>query len=365
MVTVGDIMTKKVISLTSEDLVSTAISKMSHIGVHHIPVTEDGKYKGMIDYNLLFRRGTIAVSTKIKTIMERTPSIPPTMGIPEATRIMLDAGLTALAVTQKDVLKGIVTATDIVHSIDSIPEVGELSAGDIMSLEPITVKENDELEEASRKMKEIDEATIPVVDEKGKVTGMINVNDISRLLLKDGGRMRQGEYYRNKSKPLVKDVMMAPLTVKEDGKVSKCIGSMIKSETRVCTVVDKDMFPKGIISNSDILQEVIKGAESESVLVNLSGIRFEDPEVYETIYSLIEKSVKSIAKLKRMKPISINLHIEYYKQGGSEKKYSVRGKMTTESRTLFTHTWDWNIFRSVKELMHQFEIMAGKSKTKR
>lgn len=365
MVIVGDIMTKNVITLSTEDLVSTAISKMSDHGVHHIPVLEDGKYKGMIDYNLLFKRGFIAVTTKIKTIMERTPSISSDAEIPDAARLMLDIGQSALPVTQKGILKGIVTSTDIVHSVNSIPEVANLLASDVMSGDPITVSENDELGEATRKMRDLDEPTIPVVNERGKITGMINVNDISKLLLKEGGRMRQGEYYRKKAKSLVKDVMIPPFTIESGGKISKCIIAMIKSDARVCTVVDENMTPKGIISHSDILQEIVKGSPSESVLVNLSGVRFDDPEIYDKVYSIIEKSVKSIAKFKRMKPVLVNIHIEEYKQHGGGNKYSVRGKMITESKTFFSRTWDWNIFKSVKELMSQFENMAEKTKVKR
>jgi predicted transcriptional regulator len=365
MVTVGDIMTKNVITLSTEDLVSTAISKMSDHRVHHIPVLENGKYVGMIDYNLLFKRSSLSVTTKIRTIMEKTPSVSPGLDVSEAARIMIDTGQRALPVAERGKLKGIVTSTDIVHSVNSISQVAELTASDIMSGDPITVKEDDELDEAAKKMKDLDEITIPVTDKNGKVTGMININDISRLLLKEGGRMHQGQYYRNRSKPLVKDVMVPALTIMPDAKISSCMEGMIKSDARVCTVVDKNSIPQGIISHSDIMQEIVKGSSVESVLVNLSGVRFDDPEIYENIYSIIQKSVKTIARFRRMKPLLVNIHIEEYKQQGGEQKYSVRGKMITESKTLFTRAWDWNIFKAVKDLMTQFENMTEKTKIRR
>ena len=363
MVSVGEIMTTKLITLTTEDFISIAIAKMSDNKVHHIPVVDGkGEYVGMLDYNLLYKRESIPVTTKVKTVMERTTSISADASVTEAARLMIDSGLKALPVTEKNKIKGIVTSTDIVHSINSIPEVANRLASDIMSGEPITVTEDDDLVEALRKMRDIDETSIPVVNDEGRVTGMVNINDISKELWRERGRMRQGEYYRNKARPSVKDVMVAPLVTNPNKKLSSCMKDLIDSEARVCTVVDENMMPEGVISQGDILGEIVKGFTGGSVLVNLSGARFDDPEVYDKLYSIIEKSAKSIAKFKRMKPMLINVHIEEYNQTGKEIKYSIRGKMVTESKTFFTRSWDWNIFRAVKELMGQFEKMVQKNK---
>ncbi len=364
MVSVGEIMTTKVITLTTDDLISTAIAKMSDNKMHHIPIVDGkGEYVGMLDYNLLYKRESIPVTTKIKTVMERTPSISSDLSLADAARLMLDSGLKALPVLEKNKVKGIVTSTDIVNSINSIPEVADLRAADIMSGDPITVSEDDDLLDALKKMRDIDEASIPVVNKDGKITGMVNINDISKELWRERGKMHQGEYYRNKSKPSVKDVMVSPLTIEPDKSISSCMREMADSEARICAVVDENMAPEGIISQSDILGEIVKGSSGRSVLVNLSGARFDDPEVYDKIYSLIEKSAKSIAKLKRMRPMLINIHIEEYSQTGKETKYSIRGKMVTESKTFFSRTWDWNVFRAVKQLMEQFETMVRKNKT--
>lgn len=366
MVAVKEIMTTKVISLSTEDFISTAIAKMSDHGMHHILVVDDGgKYVGMMDYNLLFKRGSIPVTTKVKTVMERTTSISENSSIIEAARVMLDSGVRALPVIEKNVIKGIVTSTDIVHAVNSIPEVSNSVAGDIMSGEPITVSEDDELSGALRKMREIDEMSIPVVNKAGKLTGMVNINDISKELWRERGRMRQGEYYRNKGNVRVKDVMVAPSLIKPDKKLSSCMDEMMKTDARICTVVDENMIPEGIISQIDILGEIVKGSSTKSVLVNISGAKFEDPDIYNRIYMIIEKAANAIARFKRMKPMLINIHIEEYNQKGKEIKYSIRGKMITESKTFYTRAWDWNIFSAVKDLMSQFEKMAHKDKDHR
>ncbi len=363
MVSVGEIMTTKVITLTTEDFISTAIAKMSDNKMHHIPIVDSkNDYVGMLDYNLLYKRESIPVTTKVKTVMERTPSIDSEASVADAARLMIDSGLKALPVLEKNKIKGIVTTTDIVNSVNSIPEVANLLASEIMSGDPITVSENDDLLEALRKMRDIDETSIPVVDKDGRISGIVNINDISKELWRERGKMRQGEYYRNKVKPSVKDVMVSPVMIRPDKTISSCMEVMIVSEARVCTVVDENMIPEGIISQSDILGEIVKSSTGQTVLVNLSGARFDDPEVYDKLYSVIEKSAKSIARFKRMRPMLINIHIEEYNQTGKETKYSIRGKMITESKTFFSRSWDWNVFRAVKELMSQFEKMVQKNK---
>ncbi len=364
MVSVGEIMTTKVIALTTEDFISSAIAKMSDNKMHHIPILDGkGDYVGMLDYNLLYKRESIPVTTKIKTIMERTPSITSNASIADAARVMVDSGLKALPVLDKKKIIGIVTSTDIVHSVNSIPEVANMLASDIMSGDPITVTEEDTLMEAVRKMREINETSIPVVDKEGRVTGLVNINDISKELWKERGRMRQGQYYRNQIVPSVKDVMVSPLVIHPDKSLSTCMNNMIDTEARICTVVNEDMIPEGIISQGDILSEIVKGSADKTVLVNLSGAKFEDPEVYDRLYSIIEKGAKSVARFRRMRPMLINVHVEEYNQTGKETKYSIRGKMVTESKTFFSRSWDWNIFKAVKQLMDQFESMVRKNKT--
>ncbi|MEM0127928.1 MAG: CBS domain-containing protein [Thermoplasmatales archaeon] len=363
MVFVKDIMTTKIVSVNADDTISTAISKMSDRNFHHLPVVDsDGKYVGMVEYNLLYKRESVPVTTKVKTLMIRTPTISSDASISDAARQMLDSGIRALPVMKGEKLAGIVTAADIVKAASELEDVSSQKSSDIMSGDPITVTENDILSEALKKMREIDETSIPVINGSGKLVGMVNINDVSKALWKEKGRMRQGHYYRNEADVQVKDAMDPPLYVTPDSSVKTCIERMVESGHSVCVIADESLNPQGIISQNDILSEIARGSKEESVLVNLSGARFEDPEVYNNIYSIIEKSAKSIAKLKRMRPLLINVHIEEYNQQGKEIKYSVRGKMVTESKTFFSRSWEWNLYGAVKNLMDQLEKMVRKEK---
>ncbi len=365
MATVDEIMTKNVISISPDEPISKAISKMTENKIHHLPVVKEGKYLGMIDFDSFLRRSAIVLNTKVMNVMEKVPTITRKTEIAEAAKLMIDNGIRVIPVVENDQLKGIVTTSDIIYSSASMPDILDLSVEEIMSGDPITVNEDDSVEKAVEKMKEIDEVTIPVTDSRGRISGNVNLDEISKQIWREKEKMHQGEYYRNEASVRVKDVMSPPVTAKSSSKIADCINKMKEMGTRVCTVVNEDNKPVGIISHKDILDEIVKKLPRESVLVNLSGVKFEDPEIYDKIYDIIEKTAKNVAKVKRMKPMLINLHIERYNDQGGEIKYSVRGKMITESKTFYARAWEWNLFKAVKELMNEFEKMVEKAKEMR
>ena len=362
MATVEDIMTKNVITVGPDETISKAISKMNENEIHHLPLAEDGKYIGMIDFNLLLKRSSLSGNSKVRYVIERTPVLERGTEIGEAARTILDTGLRALPVVEKDKLLGIVTTTDIVYSISGMKELANKRAEDVMSGDPITVDESDTIDNAIRIMREIEESSIPVVDGKGKIKGTLRISDISTQLWREKERMHRREYFRNVGTVKVKDVLGPPVVVKPEDTLLKCVDAMKKGLSSVCAIADGASKPIGVISHMDLLDEIVRSYPQEGVLVNLSGVKFEDPQIYDRIFELVEKYAKNIAKIKKLKPVLINLHIEQYKQKAGEIKYSIRGKMVTKSKTFYARAWEWSLYKAVRDLMEEFEKMVTKSK---
>ncbi|NJE43014.1 HPP family protein [Thermococcus sp. GR6] len=102
----------------------------------------------------------------------------------------------AVVVDDEDRLIGFVTMKDILHFFDpprrhSIVGFGLLKrysmtratkVEDIMVTKPITINVNDDLGHAIRLMIETGKHHLPVVDEEGKVHGILEVKDIIRLI---------------------------------------------------------------------------------------------------------------------------------------------------------------------------------------
>ncbi|RLG44020.1 MAG: histidine kinase [Thermoproteota archaeon] len=129
------------------------------------------------------------VPLRVEDIMSKPPiSIPVTATADDAVKVMWENHIgSALIVDEEGKLVGIVTQRDVLYTgYRGLCGKG-IPVRDIMTENPITVKPDEPLEEAIRKMKDADVSHLPVVDEEGKPVGVLSMRDVmdaSMLLLR-------------------------------------------------------------------------------------------------------------------------------------------------------------------------------------
>lgn len=84
----------------------------------------------------------------------------------------------AVVVAEDDEPMGIVTDRDIALAVAESENVESLTADDIMSGDPVTLHEGEEAMEISRTIEDHNVRRIPVVDENGKLTGIVTLDDL-------------------------------------------------------------------------------------------------------------------------------------------------------------------------------------------
>lgn len=84
----------------------------------------------------------------------------------------------AVIVTENDDPIGIVTDRDIALAVDSEDNLAEQPVESVMNDDPVTLHEDDEAMEISRTIEEHNVRRIPIVDDDGKVTGMVTLDDL-------------------------------------------------------------------------------------------------------------------------------------------------------------------------------------------
>lgn len=109
---------------------------------------------------------------------------------------ILDAkGITALPVVDEGRLVGIVSERDLIRGVlprdlthhvgvlppESAPEPG-VSVGDVMRTHPVTVSPDTDVAEAVGLMEHHAVKSLPVVDSRGRVCGMVSRRDVVRVL---------------------------------------------------------------------------------------------------------------------------------------------------------------------------------------
>ncbi len=147
-------------------------------------------------------------------------------------------------------IEGVVTHIDYVNNqlilrVTRIAAIPPIQVGKIATQNPITVRPEDELRLVaalltSRKIK-----GVPVVDDEGRLLGMITQADIVRALAEGNVDAK------------VKDYMSSPvITIREDEDILKAIRIMNERGIGRLVVVDEAGRLKGIITRTDILKYV-------------------------------------------------------------------------------------------------------------
>ncbi len=130
-----------------------------------------------------------------RSMTKNVITIEPEAGILEAKEKLVKHHIHSLPVVERDdILIGIVTDRDIRSALpsgllsdqDKESERGRLSylkIKDIMTKNPVTVSPSQTLEDALLMMQKVRVGAFPVVDQKGKVIGIISRQDLMRAFI--------------------------------------------------------------------------------------------------------------------------------------------------------------------------------------
>jgi len=111
-----------------------------------------------------------------------------------ARNLMLRHGVGRLVVVDESgLVKGVITLTDVMYSL-SLPEfyyrpLVDVLVKDVMTPDPITVREDTPMREACRVMAERNIGGLPVVDESGRLVGILTRTDALRAYAENAKRL--------------------------------------------------------------------------------------------------------------------------------------------------------------------------------
>lgn len=133
MITVGDFMTRELVTVKEEDDLALAESILRLGGIRHLPVVREGKLVGLVTQRDLLRSAAVRShkSTRASDIMVReVTAVRPDTSLVQAAKIMLANKFGCLPVTDEGGrLAGIITesdfvrfAADVVQDLDMVAE---------------------------------------------------------------------------------------------------------------------------------------------------------------------------------------------------------------------------------------------------
>ena len=364
---VEDIMTKEPIVMEAENTTLTdAMSKMRDSGIHQVPLVKNRKYSGMVYYREILRRRSLQMKSKIGNFAIMTPHLEKDMDVLEAVKILRDSGLFALPVIEKEKIVGILSETDIVAHIRDIIRADSVKNIAIMSTDPVTVEEDEDLESATEKVRGLNESEIPVVKKNGKLSGLLRIEEYTmNVILAEKQKMARGDLAGDHEKVTVKcgSVMGNPIMSSEQSSILDSAEKMIKARARIIPIVDAQEKVVGIVGISDIIDIIDTGEGREGILVEISGLDSWDDDIYDVAFFLADKFVSRLPKNGNISHGSLRIHVAKYKTEGNVK-YSVRTRLSTDHLHLNVNSYGWNFGKALSEVFDIYEERIRKQAVK-
>ncbi len=339
---VKDLMSKDAISVTSQDTLSTALSKMKKHRIHQLVVLDGNNLRGMLTLNKIISHESDPSKAKVESLISSVHSLGPEDNAEDAARYVLLSGLRALPVVDTSVA-GVLSETDLLVIADS-----EYKVENIMT-ECECIEKGGNFGRVKELMLQKSVSRLPVVD-NGKVVGVINTLDLIDFLLKskedfpEGGRTKQrgAKEKINTGATPVTYFMREPHLVSKDAKL-KDVREILKKKEEVLIEYDGRVY---IVTPKDVLETVVKKLSKKGVYVQVTGLKKEQANL------LLDKEIEDTARKigKMIDTHSLILHVEEHRKQGDKIKYSVRARLMTSLGMFIAKSWGWEPLEVIQEL---------------
>jgi CBS domain-containing protein len=166
-----------------------------------------------------------------------------------------------------------------------------LKIADVMTSPAITILGNEPLSIAASRMAEHGIKRLPVLDESGKLIGLLSRVDVLKQVISEEAKKRAAQAPVVAGRTLG-DVMLSEIpTVHEDARLADVVTRFLEARTRRLIVTDAAGRPLGLISDADAVMRVQPSAR-RGVLQALRGKR-STPDESTTAAQLISREVLS------------------------------------------------------------------------
>ncbi len=361
---VGDYMTRDPVTATPDETLAEVLGRMRSHDIHELPVLEDRRLAGIVTMWSLMRRKDAPPGTKVRTVMSTAPALSPDDGLPAVSAKLISTGYRALPVVEDQRLRGILSRTDITRAIADLEEFEAMQVGEVMTPNPIAVGEDDTVAQATKVIQSLGERSVPVVDNDGRLVGVLGLKDLAGLFGETKTRAKSGVLAGEKERLRVpvKSVMNdAPVTAPAETSLRAAAQLMLRANVS-SVIVPRDGRPAGILTKLDLLESVAAFEEREELLVQISGLE-EQPEVYEALYDIIQRGMQKINQI--VTPRTLTIHVQTYKAEGDRSKYSLRSRFATTHKMYYVNHHDWDLAAAVTGLIDQIEKLVVREKERR
>lgn len=263
--TVRDVMSRRVHTVRDDDDVQLAAQLMLWNGIRHVPVLRDGEVVGVVSDHDVALRSTLAPGSKSSRPLSArqvmhvpAETVAPGELFEHAAARMMEKKIGCLPVVENGELVGILTITDLLARIARLAltreEPLDRTASSAMTPSPDCASPGEPLSRAASRMIERGIRHLPVVDEAGRVIGMLSDRDVRTLLGDPVAALRR------RRAPIGEDLTVGsamtpdPARVAGDAPLSDALAILVDRRVGALPVVNGAGALVGILSYLDVLR---------------------------------------------------------------------------------------------------------------
>jgi len=353
---VKDVMSSSAVTATKGEILSDVISRMKKDHLREIPVLEGNKPVGLVSYSSFLLRRSLPLSSKVEQVMHPAPRLEEDMPITKAVEEMMASGVRGAPVVRNEKMVGFVSRTDIIKVLPNVEQLKNKKVSEFMTKNPQFVTEKDSVRRAQMLMKGLMEKSLPVVDSNGRLVGAVSMHEVMEIIWSPKGSKPYNELIGSDKEPpdiAVGSIMSQPaISVSPSDSIGKVASLMLEKGLATIFVHEGERLV-GVVSQADLMEQVISLKKREGVYVQITGLVEEDPDVYNVLYDQIEKAMNRIDKIQF--PRVFTVHVQTYHSDGMRSKYSIHCRLTTDRSMYYASQTDWDLYKTMDALLNQLE----------
>ncbi len=272
---IADIATKDYIQVATDERLGKVRSIFERENPKGIVVTEGGAYAGILTERQLIQ-SHIADDAKVNVLARNNvPRVEREANIRDVARMLVEGGTKVAPVFEDGDLWGIVTEDEILDAV--LDNLDVLTVEQIYTDSVVTLEEDDRLGKVINYLRENDISRLPVVNENGRLSGMVTTHDIAEFAVRTMERQHKGDRSGDTDRMLdlpVYDLMNSPVeTVGREETVSAAVERMFDHNYAglVVTPDDDETTVAGILTKTDVLR-ALTYTEEENMDVQITNI---------------------------------------------------------------------------------------------
>lgn len=353
---VRDVMSSAKVTSAKGESVSEVVSKMKKYQVREVPVLDGDKPIGLVSYASFIHRRGLPMAAKVEQVMLPVPRLEEDMPVTSAVEEMMSAGVRGAPVVRAGKMVGFLSRTDLIRIFPRLTQLKDKKVSSFMTAEPISVTEQENVRKAQMMMKGLMEKSLPVVDSNQRLVGAISMSEVMEVLWTNKSNMRPPNEVmggREQTEISVGSVMTRPAISVSPGDTAGKVAEIMSSKGLATVFVTEENRLVGVVSQADLMEQILSLKPTEGVYVQITGLNEEDPEVYDVLYDIIGKSMKRIDKIQP--PRVFTVHVSVYHSEGMRSKYSLVSRLTTTKKMYYARATEWDLYKTMDTMLDSME----------